>query len=244
MTELIPVVSDMQCPLHDPRAVAAVATFLADKNLTSVCAGDESDLTELGRWVKGQKGEYTGGLDKARTATRKVLRDLRVKHIVRSNHTDRMDKYLAQSAPALAELPELHYPTFMGYDDMSIEFHPKPWQFIPGWLLMHGDEGSVSKYPGWTARGLAVRTNMSVASGHTHRGAAFRNRSGGPGDRGLWSLETGNLMHPDKVSYILSRMYDWTQGFGIIVRDGSTVVPYFVPINNGRFYWDGKWWKG
>lgn len=245
MTEYIVITGDQQCPLEDRKVVDVVAGFLADRNLTSINAGDEADFTSLGRWVRGLKGEYAGDLDQARTRTREVLTDLRVTDIVRSNHIDRLETYLERHAPALAELPELKYERFMGLDDLNVTFHRKPFQFLPGWLLMHGDEGGISQQPGQTALKLSQRTNMNVVCGHVHRGAALPWTFGATGVKRTrrWAMEVGCMMDFAKADYIKAGMMQWQHGFGIIVKDGKDVIPHFVPIDNGKFYFDEKWYR-
>jgi hypothetical protein len=249
MTELIPVISDLQAPYQDNRAVAAVATFIADRNLNSVCVGDAMDAPQMSRWHRGAKGEFTGTVGKDRNTTLGLLRDLRVKHLTRSNHDDRLENYVREFAPALygdPELPEYRFENFMRLDTIGCEFHREPWSPAPGWLLLHGDESGLSQIPGTTAMGLAKKTGMSVVCGHTHRlglqhqGAAF----GGKVLRQLWGFEVGNLMDLKKATYLKGGIANWQQGFGILAVDGKDVTPIPVPIKDGKFYFDGKVWKG
>ena len=113
MTHYIPIISDIQYPLHDPKAVALAATIVADLGVDTVCIGDELDNWQISRWEKGRKGEFDGRLGRARDEIGQVLTDLRVKHLTRSNHGNtRLENYLA-SAPALADLPEFQYEAFL-----------------------------------------------------------------------------------------------------------------------------------
>lgn len=245
MTTIIPVISDLQVPLHDKRAVAAVATFVADRNLDSVCVGDACDSTQISRWVKGTAGEH-GNLDKDRTETTAVLRDLRVRHLSRSNHDDRIETYVRRYAPGLASLPELFIENFLSLGSVSCTLHRQPYEVAPGWVLVHGDEGSMIQSPGGTALNIAQRFGRSVVAGHSHRlGIQHKHHSvNGRITQELWGFEVGNLMDMKKASYLKAGHANWSQGFGVLVVDGKDVTPIPVPIRSGKFYFDGKTYKG
>src|ERR1041385_2267293 len=62
----IMVIPDLQIPLHDERFLGkllAVTEYIEPDVLAFV--GDLTDSTEVGRWVKGTAGEYTGKLQEA-----------------------------------------------------------------------------------------------------------------------------------------------------------------------------------
>ena len=245
MTNLIPIISDLQVPLHDKRAVSAVATFLADKNLDSVCVGDACDSTQISRWTRGTAGEH-GDLDAGRRATTAVLRDLRVRHLSRSNHDDRIETYVRRYAPGLASLPELFIENFLALDTINCELHRDPYSVAPGWVLVHGDEGSMIQSPGGTALNIAQRFGKSVVSGHTHKlGLQHKHHSlGGKVTRELWGFEVGHLMDMNKASYLKAGHANWAQGFGVLAVDGKDVTPIPVLIRGGKFTFDSKTYKG
>lgn len=242
----IPIISDIQAPLHDPRAVAAVATMLADQDLDSVCVGDASDQTQVSQWARGNALEYDGKLGSDRDVAVQILKDLRVKHLSRSNHDDRLEKYIRKYGPGVSSLPELRTEFFLRLHELGTVFHRKPYAFAPGWLLMHGDEGSLSQQSGQTALKLAQKTARSVACGHTHRlglvhlHGSYAGRTVAP----LWGLETGHLMDMTKASYLGGGAGNWQQGIGMLVVDGRDVIPLVLPIIRGKLYFDGKMYKG
>jgi hypothetical protein len=53
-------------------------------------------------------------------------------HIIRSNHTDRLYNTLLK-VPGLINLPELQYPAFMGFAEMSMTYHKTAYE-IPSRL--------------------------------------------------------------------------------------------------------------
>lgn len=245
--ELIPVVSDIQAPYQDKRAVAALAQFIEDQKFTKVlCVGDVLDAPQISRWTKGLKGEHAGDLAKDRDIAVQVLRDLRVTDLSRSNHDDRIENYVAKQAPGLAGLPELSIEKFMGLDDLGITFHRKPAKVAPGWFMLHGDEVGYSRTSGGTALGLARKVGGSVVCGHTHKLGLQHDHSSVSGRRtaNRWGFEVGNLMDQRRAGYLGAGYANWQQGFGMLLVDGSNVTPIPLPIYNGRFWFDGHCYRG
>jgi hypothetical protein len=167
----IVTISDLQVPYQHKRAVSALAKFIEDWQPDTVqCVGDEIDLPQVSRWKKGLRGEYAGQLTQDRDETARTLERLKVRDVMRSNHgADRLESYVAQYAPALADMDELRYENFMRFDQLGIRYHRRMWEFAPGWLLAHGDEGGLSSIAGTTAAKLARNVGKSITCGHTHR---------------------------------------------------------------------------
>ena len=102
------VVPDMQCPLHDRSSVDTMLTFIRDFQPAGLLnVGDEADQPEPSRWSKGAAGEFTGLLEAGLTSTFDIMEEfddaLRAgrrggkklpHHVMRSNHTDRIQMYL------------------------------------------------------------------------------------------------------------------------------------------------------
>lgn len=244
--EAIVLISDLQVPYQDQRAVDNVAAFIKAFKPTMVASvGDEADFQGISRWAQGTKLEYEGTLSRDRDATVRVLEQLRVQHVIRSNHTDRLFNTIAMRAPGLLGLPELDLPNFLRFPELGITYHRKPYELAPGWLLMHGDEGNISQNGGTTALNLAKKTGMSVVCGHTHRmGLTHHSQSfAGVNTRTLWGMEVGNLMNAKKASYLKAGISNWQQGIGILWVEGKTVKPELIPIRkDGTFTAAGKVW--
>jgi hypothetical protein len=244
---IIPIISDLQVGCHDKRSISAVATFIADQMPEKVgCVGDVLDAWQVSHWCRGRAGEFDGQLGKLRDEAHEILSDLRVTDLSRSNHDDRIEKYVREYAPGLSGLPELRLENFLYLDDIGITFHRRPSFIAPGWLLMHGDEGSSVRSSGGTALSLARRTGRSVACGHTHKMGIQHDHNSWDGKivAPLWGFEVGHLMDMKKASYLKAGIANWQNGFGVLVVDGTSVYPIPVPIINGKFYFDGKTYKG
>ena len=237
------VISDLQVPYHHPQAVKNLTKLVQREKFDQVLqCGDEIDFQSLSKWAKGTPLEFEDTLDYDRALTQNILWDLGVTDICRSNHTDRLYHTLIKGAPALRGLPELDYPKFMGFDDLGIKFHKKPFEFLPNWVLVHGDEGSMNRNAGGTAAGLANKFGVSVVCGHTHRlglqgvSTGFKGRF-----KTLWGFEVGNLMDSRKAGYLKAGSANWQMGFGIIEVYDKNITPIPIPVNaDGSFTVYGK----
>lgn len=235
----------MQVPYHSERAVAALEKFIVATEPEVICVGDEMDMPTVSRWTKGSAFEFQPIIGKQRDATVTVMERLRVRHVMRSNHTDRLQNYLRKYAPALAGLPELELAEFMRYPDLGIELHDDIWEFAPGWVLCHGDEGSMIRSAGGTALGIARKIGKSVVAGHTHKLGlqAHTEMIGGRVTRTLWGCESGHLMDPKKAGYLKAGSASWQAGFAMFYVEGKLVQPVPVPmLPNGSFHLEGRVW--
>ena len=239
----IVVISDLQVPYHDERAVRNVASFIKRfKPDQVITIGDEIDLPQISRWTENTPGWYEQTLAADRDATVEILWELGVTDTIRSNHTDRLYNVIMKKIPAFLSLPELKFEKFMKFDELGIQFHRKPLEFAPGWIAIHGDEGSVKPTPGLTALDAARKHGKSVVCGHTHRAgqSAFTEASGGVLGRVLRGVEVGNLMQFSKAGY-MKGTGNWQQAFAVFYVDKKTVTNTIVHIEkDGSFVFEGK----
>jgi predicted phosphodiesterase len=239
----IVVISDLQVPYHDERAVRNVASFIKRfKPDQVITIGDEIDLPQISRWTEGTPGWFEQSLGADRDATVEILWDLQVTDMIRSNHTDRLYNVIMKKIPAFLALPELKFEKFMKLDELNIKFHRKPLEFAPDWIAIHGDEGSVKPTPGLTALDAARKHGKSVVCGHTHRAgqSAFTEASGGVLGRVLRGVEVGNLMQFSKAGY-MKGTGNWQQAFAVFYVDKKAVTNTIVHIEkDGSFVFEGK----
>lgn len=237
------VLSDLQIPLHHVQAVKNVAKLIRREKFDMVLnVGDELDFESQSRWAKGTKTEWEGRLDEERSIAQDILWELGPAygietHISRSNHTDRLYHTLLRGAPSLIGLPELEYEKFMQFDELKIKFHKKPFEFHPGMVLVHGDEGSLNRNAGLTALGLARKFGKSVVCGHTHRlGYSAETRGLGGNYDTIWGLEAGNLMDKKKAGYLKAGAGNWQMGIAILDIKGKNMSPHLIHIaKDGSF---------
>jgi hypothetical protein len=163
----------------------------------------------------------------------------------RSNHSQRIEKYIYKNAPAFESVTALRIENLLGLNKLGITYQRHMDFIAPGVLMGHGDEGRLYNN-GLTALNLGIRTGQNVVCGHTHR-QAIASASRGFGGRlnTIWGMEVGNLMdiRSHGAGYIREKMANWQQGFGMLYVQGNHVVPQLVPINNkGKFIADGEEW--
>lgn len=248
MSERYVVIPDIQAPYQDKKAVQAIVDFVRRvKPDGLLCVGDEIDLPSVSRWNKGTAGEYTHSLKRDVRVTNEIVTEFRAAlgkgkpfHMSRSNHGDRLHSYVLQYAPALREYVAddelLDIPSLCGYDKLGITFHRKPFEFTPGWVLCHGDEGNLSPIAGNTAKNLAVnKFGKSVVCGHTHRLGLSNHSTGLDGKlTTLTGIEVGNVMDLKQAHYMTSHSANWQHGCGYVEADGRRTAALPLPIFNGK----------
>jgi len=245
--KVIVCVSDLQVPYHDTKAVSALSKFIKSyKPDEVVSVGDEMDMQTISKWSKSTPLEYEKSIGKDRDTTIRVLESLKIRHMIRSNHTDRLYNTVMMRAPGLLGLPELELKNFLKLKELGITYHEKPYELAPNWLLLHGDEGNVQPTAGATALGLAKRAGSSVVCGHTHRAGLthYTQSYFGGKPKTIWGLEVGCLMDFKFAKYIRGGLFTWHKAFGILFVDGNKVTPQLVPVSTeGTFVFEGKVWR-
>lgn len=243
------VLSDIQWPYHNAKALRSVLAFIRDFQPAGVLnVGDELDSPQVSRWSKGFMEEYSADLQRDIDGLREWTGYLRAALgpdkpilISRSNHVDRLEKYIRKYAPALVGLRSLYMPVLLGYPELGISYLRQPFEFAPGWVLAHGDEGTLSRNAGYTALNLARKWGKSVVCGHSHR-AGIAHVSYGLNSRlgTLTGLEVGHLMDLRKATYITAHSADWQSAIGVLVIDHRRrVVPHLLPVVNGELLTGG-----
>lgn len=237
------VLSDLQIPYQDPLAVKAALSFIKQERPDELwCVGDELDAPEPSRWNKGMAGEYAPTLQDSIDEVynlmldfRKVLGWRKPFIIQRSNHTDRIQTYIRKYAPAFGSLESLKVEELLGYSDLKVEYLYKMHELAPGWVMAHGDEGSLNRVPGSTAMNLARKLGKSVVCGHTHKLGLQHETTGLNGKtKTIFGLEVGHMMDLRKASYLTSGIANWQQGLGMLIETNKRVIPYAVPITKGE----------
>lgn len=256
--DTIVVLPDWQVPLHDEQKIKSVAHFVWDFQPTKLAhVGDMTDSTQLGRWVRGLRGEFSGGLEFGFQRTRELIEYYRQGYdgpwdLVRSNHDERLELAIEQRLPGLAGITVggkvLSIETALRLEEYGIQFHHTPPTIAPGWKLMHGDEGGSSNIPGNTALRLAQSAWMNVVCGHSHRaGLAWTSVGVGKDRRAVCGMEVGNAMDSYQAEYLgRARFNNWGNAFGILWIDRrnkkkATVHPQLVPVHpDGSFQVNGE----
>jgi UDP-2,3-diacylglucosamine pyrophosphatase LpxH len=254
-TESWLVIPDLQVPLHDAEFVQKlieVAESVRPHGLLFI--GDLTDSTEVGRWVKGKSGEFTGDLQDAFDKTEKIVGSFRravgegcKMVLIDSNHDSRTKEYISSNAPALQGLRSLSLPTLIGLERHHVSYVSGPYEFIPGTVAVHGHERAYSSVPGKYGLTRAVEYGANVVYGHTHTPLLVTTAVGtasASDRRNLWAMNVGHGMDMGKASYLQDGYATWCQAFGIVSYDHTLdrTQPELIMAEGGSFWFDAQWW--
>lgn len=242
------IVPDLQVPLHDHRFVEkliSVAETLKPDKLFYI--GDLTDSTEVGQWVKGKSGEFSGQLQKAFDDVAEIVTAFRdatgwdCQHtLVDSNHDERVKKYVADGAPALSSLRCLDLEELIGLTYASVSYERGPVAVDPHTVAVHGHERPYSSVPGKYGLERVREYGKNVVYGHTHQALLVSNATGyGAKLRNRWAMNVGHAMNVKGASYLKDGFANWSQAFGIVRWDGRRSYPELVQAVEGRFSWNG-----
>lgn len=253
MTERVVVISDIQYPYHDSKALKNVIQFIGDYRPDRVFQiGDFLDLPTPSRWSKGTREEFQQQVIRDSEGFKKnVLAPLRAVYdgplgFLIGNHDERAMVYLAREAPALAEFTDVFHPrSLCDFDSFGVETTPPFYKVGPDTVLIHGHEiKGLSQIAGTTAYNHAAKANANVVAGHTHRLGIRRHTSGYIGGKPTlrWGFEVGNLMDAGKAQYLgAGGVANWQQGFGILYVGKYDVSPVAIDVRrDGSFVVEGE----
>lgn len=253
LSKRVVVISDVQAPFEDRRAVRGVIRFIGDTQPDEVVfIGDCLDFPQPSRWNKDSRGEFEGSIHRdTEYFKRTVLEPLREVYdgpvgMHEGNHDERPRVYLDRYAPALSGTDAFDLDVLLDFDTYGIRFLPEFYDVAPGWISTHGHRGGIrlTQEAGKTALNAAVRFGKSVVMGHTHRIGLQPKSLGYDGKvtQTLWGFEVGNLMDMRRAGYLKGAAGNWQQGFGILDSDAKHTKPMLIPIHSRRFIVDGETW--
>ncbi|MFE7717533.1 metallophosphoesterase [Nocardia rhizosphaerihabitans] len=255
MSKRIVIVSDIQLPYHDRKAVKAVLKYIGDSQPDEVVfIGDVLDFPQPSRWNKDSRGEFEGSIyadvEMAKKALFGPLRDVYSGRVLfhEGNHDERPRVYLDKYSPALSGTKAFHVDTLCDFDGFGIELAPEFYDIAPGWVSTHGHRGGIklNRVAGQTALNAAREFQKSVVMGHTHRLGIIKHTYGYGGDKKnekiVTGMEVGNLMDMKLAGYLKGGTANWQQGFGLLTVDGQHVKAEVVPIEQKKFVVDGEMW--
>ena len=246
----------MQYPFIKKSYVESLLDYIAyvkpDKLL---CVGDELDCQTISTYARGTALEFEGSLQKNIIGLKGLLKEFRSAigrskpfQISRSNHTARIERYIAKFAPGFSCIDSIKIENLLGYNDkdINVKYNRSLTEVAKGVLLGHGDEGRLYSQAGATALGLALRTGKSVVCGHTHRAGLMHQSFGYSAKLSkVFGMEVGHLCDLSSPGMKYTKGYaNWQAGFGILYEQDGQVKPELVTFNkDGSFIAEGELWK-
>lgn len=237
--ELIIALGDQQIPYNDVRNDNMMFKFIKEQEPdTLILGGDVADMESVSSFMKStdQEGALVKELVKVReylTTIRNIVPKANI-HYIKSNHEERLEKYLLKNARALSGLTELKLESLLHCDELNIKMTKEPWLFYKGTLYSHLDKFSVNA--GASAKSIGIENLCDVIHFHTHRCAHIVKN-------GYNFIESG-------CQCLLQQPYqkkptDSANGFVVIRRTNNNTKHYqLVHIKNHQFYYGNKLYKG
>lgn len=151
-----------------------------------------------------------------------------IRHI--GNHDLRVESYLAQRAPDMADMPGTKLSDL--FEDWD---HQISTIFNETVIVKHRFRSGMH-----AAYNNVLHTGMSIVTGHTHK-LGIRAHTDMRGTR--YGIETGTLADPwgPQFRYAEQNTRDWRMGFAVLTVDGSKVYPELVEVDEeGRAWFRGR----
>lgn len=209
---------DMHVPFEDKIAVNAAFEFVTKIQPDEIDIDEWHDFYSVSRFSKDP--DRIDSLQDELDVVFTYMGDLRKRcpnakiTMLKSNHTDRLQKYLWNNAPALSNLRCLELPILMRLDELKIGYA----DFVSRRGVNLSKHGNViRKYSAYTAHWEFEREGMSGMSGHSHRLAKFRHSV--RGGKYQW-MECGCLCGLNPEYY--DGIPDWQHGIGLLQYKGNT----------------------
>lgn len=216
------VLCDIHVPCHDKTALEMAVRHLKKiKPKGIILNGDTLDSHEISNHDKRpDMTRYKDEIDLCYQLLQWLRRTFPSARIVfkHGNHEERLERYLFQRAPALAELPGIDIPTWCHFNDLGIENIAGRQKIKLGKLnLLHGHEyprgGGVNP-----ARWLYLKARSVAAIGHFHRTSMHHARNIDNKYEAAWSIGCLCDLSPHWLPF-----NDWDHGFAIceLSQDGG-----------------------
>ncbi len=229
------VMGDIHLPYHAPEAVRAAVDdgkrFGADGVLLN---GDTLDFYSLSHhYREPDKARVKVEIEQGRELLRWVRAQFPKARLVykEGNHDERLRRYLAERAPEVFDLEDLHLPQLLKADAVGADWVGDKRVVMVGKLpVIHGHEyrGGGGVQP---SRWLYLRTGGSAMTNHFHRTDHYTFRTITDVEVGMWSV--GCLCYL-KPSYL--PLNQWSHGWALVEvsKDGGFTVQNRQRLKCGR----------
>lgn len=257
------IISDLQIPYHDPKAVEVMLQIAEDfKPDVLVINGDFCDWRTLSDHypARDEEGSRLVPSLKQEVAIQRGVLDEIVRRVKPGeiywndgNHEFRLNKMLWKQ-PTIVQLlgfkdvaAKLTVGELMRFDAYGIKYtgeYPNGFWLRKEVWIEHGFNTSLKA--GYTVSRLLDARNASVIVGHCERLAVVWKRAI---DRKMFGIEGGNLSILGEkggkgiystVPHTAPELMNHQQGFALLTRHAGQWYPEAVPIHHGVAVWRGK----
>lgn len=249
------VISDLHIPFHADVAVQAAVSHGVKRQCDAVLInGDMGDFYEISRWERRPEDSSKAKMKSEIGAQGQFLDWLRTQfplpipiYVKFGNHDERWDSYIWRKGAELYDLPQLRLEKILKEirDDEGEVIGKRDIIFVKdrqrieyrNLTILHGHElGRALSKPVNAARGVYMKTKMSILVGHYHT------TSHHVGDDMLhkhqiscWSVGALCELHPFWL-----RANDWNWGFAIVEATDNSDESFTV--DNKRISLEGEVW--
>lgn len=229
---------DWHVPYHDERAVSCQLEFCKQLQPDEIILHELHDFYALSKFNKNPQRSFQ--LQDEIDTTYELLKQLRdncpnaIIRLLKSNHTDRLQRYLWSNATALHGIRALELPSLFNLDELGIKYQAN--YHFKGTLFKHGH--IVRQQSAYTAHAEYQREGTSGMSGHTHRlGSFYRTVRGGS-----YAWIEGGCACDLSPEYIEDDVANWQHGLGVATyeNNGAQYHLQCVPIIKGKLLWGSK----
>lgn len=229
------VISDIHIPYHDLRTIEFWVKECKQKKVVGlILNGDVLDFYQLSSF------DRDGTMPRTREEihdTRQFLTYLREQFpkipivFKKGNHDERLERYLNDKCPDLADMPEFQLSSLLKLKDMGIDYVSDKRVVMLGKLpMVHGHEfrGGGGVMP---ARWLYLKTGASALCGHFHQPSNYTFRTIDNKEVGSWSTGCACYLWP-----AYAPLNQWSHGYAMVeISRGGT-----YSVLNRRILADGR----
>jgi hypothetical protein len=219
--------NDFHIPFEDPVAIELAFGFCEWIQPKVIVLHEVHDFYSISKFDKdpSRKDDLQSEINEANSYLKNLRKRCPNSRIIllKSNHTERLKKYLWSKAPELNSLTCLKIENLFHLKELGIEYREV--FYCRGVLFKHGN--IIRQDSSYTGKAEFTKEGTSGCSGHTHRlGMYFTTKRGGSY---VW-VEAGCLCNLD-AEYIEGTA-NWQQGFAMFSfgEKGKQFIPQIVPI--------------
>jgi hypothetical protein len=219
--------TDFHVPFEDPIAIELAFRFCEWLQPKVIVLHEVHDFYAISRFDKDpdRKNDLQSEIDEANKYIKNLKKRCPRSRIIllKSNHTERLKKYLWGKAPELNSLRCLKLEELFKLKEIGVEY--RECFYFRDVLFKHGS--IIRQDSSYTCKAEFTKEGCSGCSGHTHRlGLYFTTKRGG---KYVW-VESGCLCKVN-AEYI-DGTANWQQGFAMFSFEdkGKQFIPQIVPI--------------